>query len=895
MAISNLFNPKWKHSDPAVRISAVKQSADSDLIALIAREDTDKDVRLAAIKQLDDISSLEKALENERDEYNINYIKKSLNKLYSDKVLSSSNLSDSELYVGKITEEEVLCKLVSSVDDYDTASLICSKISTESLLAKIAKNSKNKKLCCDLIYRITDISLLEILSKSAVLSSVKKEASKKIFTFKGEPEERQKEISRKAEYESLCQRTERVCDSTDWDECDNKFAELKDEWKFLGKIPEKDYKVFEKRFESACDRYVNKKQLWKRAEELKHAKLSILEDLCGQIQEFINADDFQKKKESVYKLKKRWKREIEHVSFAEELAARFSLLTSEYDDKYKVLKEDQAKRLVLEKETLSAFITEIEGFINAENCQQNVARVKEIQARWEGTHTDSNNDDDLNATFKKVIKTFFKKLKLNKEARDWERWEHYALKLELCEKASALLEKRGDMHVVAKSLKELRGEWKAIGEVPKSKAQELWLKFDSICENIHKKCLAFYADLDERNKKNLALKIALCERAEALQDKENTRENADTIKKLQKEWKDIGFIPRHTERTTFDRFQKACNTFFERRKKEYERVKVIYDKNKKAKEALCEEAEKIIDMDFRLAKSFEHDLKLKWKKIGHVAREDSNPLRNKFNEPFEKFRENMLLQAPENLSKKEEICSQLEALLDSITEGSDYKELKPRVKEIERSWSSIGPAPEDKEKQINSKYSSAIEDFYKKEELFYQEKDKLQNENLTKKKELINTLESVFEVDEEESALEGKVRNAQTQWETIGEIPAEKEDEIERQYKGLCDSFFNGDKNFFNSMQKEKEENLKLKIELCVKAEKLANLTTEDSAMELDLSSLVDELSFAIGSNFIAEKQTNPKDEMRKLIENWRQIGDVQPSEEAKITQRFKSACDSFK
>ena len=662
------------------------------------------------------------------------------------------------------------------------------------------------------------------------------------------------------------------------------------------KLPDKDFEVFEKRFDSICSRFTKKKQQFRKEEKLKDEKLKILEDLCTQIQQFLKADDFQKKKESVYKLKKRWKREIEHISYAGELAERFSELTSEYDNKYKALKEDQSRKLVHEKETLSGFITEIEGFIKAENCQQNITRVKEIEKQWEGPHTDlTNDDDDLNATFKKVVKAYFKKLKMDKEARHWERWEHFALKLKLCEKASALSEKTDDMHAVSKSLKEFRYEWKAIGEVPKAEAQKIWRIFDPICNKIHKKCKAFYAELDEREKKNLVLKIALCEKAEDLQDKENTRENADGIKKLQKEWKEIGLIPRHKERTTFERFQMACNTFFERRKIEYEKLKVVYDKNMMEKETLCEEAEKIVDMDFKRAKSFEHDLKWKWKKIGHVAREDSNPLWNKFNEPFEKFREKMLLQAPENLTKKEELCSQLEALVNSISEGSDYKKLKNSVKEVESIWPSIGPAPEDKERYITSKYSSVVDEFYKKQDLFYKEKEKLQNDNLKKKKKLINTLESVFEPDNEESALEEKVRDVQTQWDTIGEILAEKEDEIERQYNGLCDSFFNGNKKFFNAMQKEKKENLKLKIELCVKAEKLANLTTEDSAMELDLSSLVDELSFAIGSNFIAEEKANPKDEMKKIKENWEHIGDVPSSEEEKINKRFKSACDSFK
>ena len=894
MAISNLFNPKWKNSDPEVRISAVKECDEAEVIAVIALEDEDTEVRLAALKKLEDIPSLEKTLENEKYEYNLNYIKKSLNKLYSEKILSSSNLSESEPYVQKIAEEEVLCKLVTSVDDYDTASLICSKIATESLLAKVAKTSRNKKLCSDIIERISDMPLLEMLSKSAALASAKKDATKKISVSKGEPEALEKEASQKAAYESLCQLAEELSDSTDWEDGEKRFAELKEDWKALEKLPDEGYEVLEKKFESKYSRFTKKKQQVKKDEELKDEKLKILEDLCNQTQQFLEADDFQKKKEAVYKLKKKWKREIEDITYADEITERFSGLTSQYDTKYKALKEDQSRQLVIEKETLSGLTAEIEGFIKTENCLPNIARVKEIEKQWEGTQTDLTQDDDeLNATFKKVIKTYFKKLKMDKEVQHWERCEHYVLKLKLCEQASLLLEQTGDMHVVAKSLKELRNEWNAIGDVPKVKAQKIWRKFDAICNKIYEKCKVFYAELDVQKKNNLKLKIALCEKAEALQDRENTKVNADALKKLQREWKEIGAIPRHKERAMFERFRAAGNTFFERRKEAYEKVKVVYDKNKAEKETLCEEAEKIIEMDFREAKAFEDDLKLKWRRIGDVAREDYKELWNKFNEPFVKFRENLMLQAPENLTKKEELCSGLETLLNSISEDLKYKELKNSIKERQDIWASIGPVPEDKEKDITSKYTSVIDECYKKQERFSQEKIQLQNDNLEKKKKLITTLESVFETDNEGSASEKKVEDVKTKWETIGEIPAEKVDEIERQFKGLCDSFSNGNKNFFNTMQKEKEKNLKLKIELCVKAEKLANMTTEDSSDTLDLSSLADELSFAIGSNFIEEKKANPKVEMKKLKENWQKNGDIPVAEETKINERFKIACEA--
>jgi hypothetical protein len=52
MSLLDLFKPKWKHGNPAVRLAAVATLADQAMLARIASEDASDEVRVAATRRL---------------------------------------------------------------------------------------------------------------------------------------------------------------------------------------------------------------------------------------------------------------------------------------------------------------------------------------------------------------------------------------------------------------------------------------------------------------------------------------------------------------------------------------------------------------------------------------------------------------------------------------------------------------------------------------------------------------------------------------------------------------------------------------------------------------------------------------------------------------------------
>jgi hypothetical protein len=168
----------------------------------------------------------------------------------------------------------------------------------------------------------------------------------------------------------------------------------------------------------------------------------------------------------------------------------------------------------------------------------------------------------------------------------------------LCGQAEALAggvpEKPGDWARTADALKRLQAEWAAIGPAPRGREKALWERFRSACDGFFARRDRDLARRNEEWAKNHAARIALCERAEALVDSTDWTTAANTVKRLQADWRAVGPVRRGQEQPTWTRFKAACDRFFERYKR---RDRIDLERQIAACAALCAEAEALLPAD----------------------------------------------------------------------------------------------------------------------------------------------------------------------------------------------------------------------------------------------------------------------------------------------------------
>jgi hypothetical protein len=220
-------------------------------------------------------------------------------------------------------------------------------------------------------------------------------------------------------------------------------------------------------------------------------------------------------------------------------------------------------------------------------------------------------------------------------------------KIALCEEVEAInrleLNSFREFDENAEKVVELQKIWRTIGFAPKKQNNKVYQRFREACDTFFEKKRGFYSDNKEIQLNNMQLKTELCIQAEALQDSTDWKETTDALIRLQKEWKEIGPVPRKHSEKCWKRFRKACDTFFNRKAEFFAQLDDSYEDNLKAKIAIIEQLENF-EPGSNVQAAFEKlkELQKKWTDIGFVPfnkkDEINNRYRNALNKEFDKLK-----------------------------------------------------------------------------------------------------------------------------------------------------------------------------------------------------------------------------------------------------------------
>lgn len=190
-----------------------------------------------------------------------------------------------------------------------------------------------------------------------------------------------------------------------------------------------------------------------------------------------------------------------------------------------------------------------------------------------------------------------------------------------------------------KEIQQIQKRWDAAGSMPRSQAKEVNKQFWSYFKEFFAHKGEFFKRLDAQREGNLKQKEELVAKAESLKDSDDWKSTSNELKRLQREWKDIGPVPEKFRETVYQRFKAACDEFFNRRRNNSQEAEVEYQKNLKTKEEICEKIEKLAQEKSSDLEAFS-ELTQQYSNTGFVPRGAIKSIGERYQSAVNQFLEN---------------------------------------------------------------------------------------------------------------------------------------------------------------------------------------------------------------------------------------------------------------
>lgn len=405
----------------------------------------------------------------------------------------------------------------------------------------------------------------------------------------------------------------------------------------------------------------------------------------------------------------------------------------------------------------------------------------------------------LETRFNKAFEQYrHNKVKYN-EQQEKLKQQNLERKKEILEKLKSLISSEESLKKTYDDFRALQTEWKAIGMVPSGEVSNLWQSYHFLVEKFFDKVKINKELRDLDMKKNLELKVELCEKTEELLLETSIIKSFKQLQKYHEEWKEIGPVPQEQNDEIWERFKAATDKINERRREHYGQLQEEQEKNLLAKTGLCEQAEALIAKLPDNMKGWQektrkmNELFELWRSIGRAPKKDNAAIWDRFKGSMnaffaskKEFLGKIKQEQLNNYNLKVDLCAEAESLKDS----TDWKKTTQELISLQKEWKKIGPVPRKHSDKIWKRFRAACDEFFNNKSAHFSNVHENEHKNLEKKKEIIEKVKSHKFTDDKAKNLD-ILKEFQREWMDIGFVPIKAKDAVQKEFREAVDARLN--------------------------------------------------------------------------------------------------------
>jgi len=369
--------------------------------------------------------------------------------------------------------------------------------------------------------------------------------------------------------------------------------------------------------------------------------------------------------------------------------------------------------------------------------------------------------------------------------------ENLQKKQEVLEGFRILMEGQESFEITFRKFKDLQKQWFAAGVVPHQNLKDLWDSYNYFVDKFND-YVRINRDLRALDlKKNLELKVQLCERTEELDKEPNIVQAFKVLQKFHTRWREIGPVPREDRDEIWERFKQATSVINKKHQEYHSRLKDSLQENLEKKVSLCERVEQIAATVYETHGAWVDktnqvlDIQKTWKTIGYAPKKDNNAIYSRFRTACDVFFGNKAKfyaaayeDQKDNLQLKLEIVEKAETL----SKSQEWKETTNELIQLQKRWKEIGPVPRRDSDKLWKRFRAACDTFFENKSKYFEDIDSTFEDNLKAREEIIAEMDA-YQVAEQRKENLKALNDFQTRFNAIGYVPSGKKEWIKDQFR----------------------------------------------------------------------------------------------------------------
>jgi hypothetical protein len=496
---------------------------------------------------------------------------------------------------------------------------------------------------------VSEVEVPETVTETEVQSEVAETSEEESKQLEDEQDSQELASQSLPGLSELVGKAKEIAESHDWQNGGHTLKELKAKWfELKSDIPEglgALYTTLEVAFNEAEQSFFNRRKVhYEEMDKKRKDNLEIKKGLLEKIEKLIERKKWTAQGE-LRSIQDRWEK-IKHIPHeaAEELNASFTSLVDSFE-KQRVeffVKRREQEELNLEGklyvlDRLKSLVGSIKEETESDWAQLD-HQFEEDQNAWKKIgRIPAEKSDEIWKEFKDLKDAFHaKKLSLNtvykKEIEGNER-----KKRNLIERAQKLIDVE-DLAEAAREINRLHKEWKDIGPVTPDKSEELWNEFKNASDTFNNYKNEHTDEIKDQEKTNYDLKVKLCDEAEILAEEDDWKKAGIRFQEMLEEWRTVGPVPRRKTKKIWQRFKKAMDNFYARKRQHQKDQRNVEKENLQRKKDIVEliiALENAEDMQAAITKVKE--LQQEYQRIGYVPIKFKDKINKSYKEACDIF------------------------------------------------------------------------------------------------------------------------------------------------------------------------------------------------------------------------------------------------------------------